>query len=114
PRFTVVTRPTLSTLVFRCALPGVEEDLADAANRYAREALLDSGAAFVARTTVDGHPHLKFTLLNPKATVQDIGEVLDLLAGYAERFVAEHGAPAPDVLSASDADPATTNNGSPQ
>lgn len=114
PRFTVVTRPTLSTLVFRCALPGIEEDLADAANRYAREALLDSGAAFVARTTVDGHPHLKFTLLNPKATVQDIGEVLDLLAGYAERFVAEHGAPAPDVLSVSDAEPTTTTNGSPQ
>ena len=100
PRFTVVTRPTLSTLVFRCDFPGTDPGLADAANRYAREALLDSGAAFVARTTVGGRPYLKFTLLNPKTTAQDISAVLDLLAAHAERFVREHGAPAPDTTAA--------------
>ena len=91
PRFTVVTRPTLSTLVFRCALPGVAPEVADGANRYAREALLASGLAVVARTTVDDRPHLKLTLLNPRSTREDIAEVLDLVAAHAERYVTEHG-----------------------
>ncbi|MGW8435675.1 pyridoxal phosphate-dependent decarboxylase family protein [Nocardiopsis sp. NPDC055879] len=91
PRFTVVTRPTLSTLVFRCALPGVSPEVADGANRYAREALLASGLAVVARTTVDERPYLKLTLLNPRSTRQDIAEVLDLLAAHAERYVAQTG-----------------------
>ena len=90
PRFTVVTRPTLSTLVFRCALPGVDPKSADDANLYAREALLASGLAVVARTVVDGRPHLKFTLLNPRSTRQHIAEVLDLLAAHAEEHVARH------------------------
>ncbi|WP_017572543.1 pyridoxal phosphate-dependent decarboxylase family protein [Nocardiopsis halotolerans] len=87
PRFTVVTRPTLSTLVFRCVPPGAGPELTDAANRYAREALMASGRAFVARTTVDGRPHLKLTLLNPRTTLEDVAEVLDLLADHADRFV---------------------------
>ena len=107
PRFTVVTRPALSTLVFRCALPGVAEEIADGANRYAREALLASGRAVAARTTVDGRPYLKLTLLNPRSTREDIAEVLDLLAGHAERYAAEHGAstaPAPGAPAAGTAD----------
>lgn len=95
PRFAVVTRPALSTLVFRCVLPGTDPELADAANRHARDALMASGHAFVARTSVDGRPHLKFTLLNPRTTREDVAEVLDLLAAHAERFVAEHTAPTP-------------------
>lgn len=91
PRFTVVTRPALSTLVFRYAPLGVAPEITDGANQYAREALLASGRAVVARTTVDGRPHLKFTLLNPRTTREDIAEVLDLLAGHAERYVTEHG-----------------------
>ncbi|MFJ9556634.1 pyridoxal phosphate-dependent decarboxylase family protein [Nocardiopsis sp. NPDC101807] len=94
PRFTVVTRPTLSTLVFRCVLPGVDEETADGANRYAREALLASGRAVAARTTVDGRPYLKLTLLNPRSTPEDVAEVLDLLAGHAQHYAAEHGAAA--------------------
>ncbi|MQY13897.1 L-2,4-diaminobutyrate decarboxylase [Streptomyces sp. RB5] len=77
PRFEVVARPQLSTLVFRCA--GVPDE----ANRRARQALFASGAAVVAGTRVDGRDHLKFTLLNPETTLDDIRAVLDLLAGYA-------------------------------
>ncbi|WP_304455378.1 aspartate aminotransferase family protein [Nocardiopsis sp. YSL2] len=93
PRFTVVTRPTLSTLVFRCALPGTDPGLADAANRYAREALIASGCAVVARTTADGRPHLKLTLLNPRATRNDIAEILDHIAAHADDYAARHSAP---------------------
>jgi L-2,4-diaminobutyrate decarboxylase len=88
-RFHVVTRPQLSTLVFRwLPPPGTGTDLADRANRHAREALAASGEAIVAGTVVDGRPHLKFTLLNPATTLADITAVLDLLAAHAETYVA--------------------------
>ncbi|MDT3397717.1 aspartate aminotransferase family protein [Streptomyces sp. B1866] len=93
PRFTVVTRPQLSTLVFRYVPPparAVSPALVDRANLHAREALAASGEAMVAGTVVDGAHHLKFTLLNPETSLHDIACVLDLLAGHAERYLAEH------------------------
>ncbi|MEU8194567.1 aspartate aminotransferase family protein [Microbispora amethystogenes] len=88
PRFEVVTRSPLSTLVFRYLPPeGPGRELADDANLYAREALAASGEAVVAGTTVDGRHHLKLTLLNPETTRDDIAYVLDLLAGHAQRHV---------------------------
>ena len=77
PRFEVVTRPELSTLVFRYAAAG------DAANLHARETLLASGEAVVALTRLDGRQYLKFTLLNPQTTLRDIADVLDLIAEHA-------------------------------
>ena len=74
PRFEVVTRPELSTLVFRLA------GASDEAHLQARQALLDGGTAVVAATRVDGRDHLKLTLLNPQTTLEDIAEVLDLIA----------------------------------
>ncbi|WP_428833918.1 pyridoxal phosphate-dependent decarboxylase family protein [Microbispora maris] len=95
PRFEVVTRSQLSTLVFRYLPPeGPGRELADDANLYAREALAASGAAVVAGTTVDGRHYLKFTLLNPETTLDDIAHVLDLLAGHARRYVDELAPPA--------------------
>jgi L-2,4-diaminobutyrate decarboxylase len=86
PRFEVVTRSQLSTVVFRY-LPLEHEDLADAANLYAREALAASGAAVVAGTKVDSHQYLKFTLLNPETSGRDIEHVIDLIAEHADRYV---------------------------
>ncbi|GAA4564324.1 lysine decarboxylase DesA [Micromonospora coerulea] len=83
PRFEVVTRSPLSTVVFRYLPAGPGRQLVDEANLYAREALATSGAALVAGTTVDGAHHLKFTLLNPETTEDDIAQVLDLLAEHA-------------------------------
>ncbi|HET9173426.1 MAG TPA: aspartate aminotransferase family protein [Actinospica sp.] len=99
PRFEVVVRPRLSTLVFRyrpdegTAIPA---ELCDRANRHAREALAASGAAMVAGTVVDGRHHLKFTLLNPRTTLADITTVLDLLAGHAEALLREHSGAVPE------------------
>ncbi|MEV6108289.1 aspartate aminotransferase family protein [Streptomyces sp. NPDC051940] len=87
PRFEAVTRPQLSTLVFRYA--EAPDELADEANRHARSALSASGEAVVAGTKVDGRDHLKFTLLNPETTVDDIRAVLDLLAGHAGAYLGE-------------------------
>ncbi|MEV0845588.1 aspartate aminotransferase family protein [Streptomyces sp. NPDC049954] len=90
PRYDVVVRPTLSTLVFRY-VPGSVADPAriDRANLYARKALFASGEAIVAGTTVGGRHYLKFTLLNPETTVADIAAVLDLVAGHAEQYLGD-------------------------
>ncbi|MDH6461620.1 L-2,4-diaminobutyrate decarboxylase [Micromonospora sp. A200] len=87
PRFEVVTRSQLSTVVFRYLPNGPGRALVDEANLYAREALAASGAALVAGTTVDGAHHLKFTLLNPETSVDDIAHVLDLIAEHAGWYV---------------------------
>ncbi|RSS83893.1 aspartate aminotransferase family protein [Streptomyces sp. WAC06614] len=90
PRFEVVVRPQLSTLVFRFVPPGeVRRDLVDEANLHARKALFASGEAVVAGTKVDGDQYLKFTLLNPQTTTADIAAVLDLLAAHAEQYLGE-------------------------
>lgn len=88
PRFEVVTKSQLSTVVFRYLPPaGPGRELADDANLHAREALAASGEAVVAGTKVDGRHYLKFTLLNPETSLDDIAHVLDLLAGHASAFV---------------------------
>jgi L-2,4-diaminobutyrate decarboxylase len=90
PRFDVVVRPSLSTLVFRyvpAAVTGPDE--IDRANLYARKALFASGDAVVAGTKVGGRHYLKFTLLNPETTTADIAAVLDLIAGHAEQYLGE-------------------------
>ncbi|GAB2782830.1 pyridoxal phosphate-dependent decarboxylase family protein [Streptomyces daliensis] len=93
PRFEVVTEPQLSTLVFRYVPPAstvaTDPGLADRINLHAREALFASGAAIVAGTVVDGDHFLKFTLLNPETTLDDISTVLELIAAHAGRYLSE-------------------------
>ncbi|KUN83088.1 pyridoxal-dependent decarboxylase [Streptomyces bungoensis] len=88
PRFEVVVAPALSTLVFR-HVPAAATDPVetDRANLHARKALFASGDAVVAGTTVGGRHYLKFTLLNPETTPDDIAAVLDLIAGHAEQYL---------------------------
>jgi L-2,4-diaminobutyrate decarboxylase len=90
PRFDVVCEPQLSTLVFRhIPSAATDPDGIDRANLYARKALFASGDAVVAGTKVAGRHYLKFTLLNPETTVDDIAAVLDLIAGHAEQYLGE-------------------------
>ncbi|UQA34108.1 MULTISPECIES: aspartate aminotransferase family protein [unclassified Streptomyces] len=90
PRFDVVVQPQLSTLVFRYIPSGITSpDGIDRANLYARKALFASGEAIVAGTEVGARQHLKFTLLNPETTVEDIAAVLDLIAGHAEQYLGD-------------------------
>ncbi|MFF2506009.1 lysine decarboxylase DesA [Streptomyces sp. NPDC058067] len=90
PRFDVVVEPRLSTLVFRHIPAGVTDPAEiDRANLYARKALFASGDAIVAGTRVGGRHYLKFTLLNPETTVDDISAVLDLIADHAEQYLGD-------------------------
>ncbi len=96
PRFEVVTRPTLSAVVFRHVGDGtLDDDELDRVNLAVREAVAASGAAMVAGTTVEGRHYLKLTLLNPRTTVDDVAEVLELLAAHGQRLTV--AAPRPTV-----------------
>ncbi|NUK05361.1 pyridoxal phosphate-dependent decarboxylase family protein [Streptomyces lunaelactis] len=91
PRYDVVVAPQLSTLVYRYIPEAVTSPtLIDRANLYARKALFASGEAVVAGTKVGGRQYLKFTLLNPETTTDDIAAVLDLIAGHAEQYLGEN------------------------
>lgn len=93
PRFEVLIRPVLSTLVFRFVPTGeATPELCDHVNVHAREALLASGEGVVAGTKVGDRHYLKVTLLNPRTTLRDIEAVLDLVSGHAVRFVAQAAA----------------------
>lgn len=86
PRFEIVTASDLSTLVFRYApnpIDGHPSEALDDANLAARSALSANSEAMIASTTVDTRTFLKFTLLNPRTTLADITDVLELIAGYA-------------------------------
>lgn len=90
PRFDVVVEPQLSTLVFRCVPPSAADPAeTDRANLHARNALFASGDAVVASTEVDGRHYLKFTLLNPETTTDDIAAVLELIARHAGQYLGE-------------------------
>ncbi len=91
PRFDVVVEPRLSTLVYRYIPETVTSPaLIDRANLYARKALFASGEAVVAGTKVGDRQYLKFTLLNPETTTDDIAAVLELIAGHAEQYLGEN------------------------
>lgn len=78
--FELLHEPTLNAVVFRYR---PREAMADAAvsrlNANVRERLLRDGRAVVARTEVAGVTSLKFTLLNPTATLDDVAEMLDVI-----------------------------------
>jgi len=62
-----------------------EHDI-DRVNAYIRKALFRSGEAVVASTKVQGKQYLKFTLLNPLTTIQDMQAVLKLITHHGQNY----------------------------
>ncbi|WP_081893586.1 pyridoxal phosphate-dependent decarboxylase family protein [Actinoalloteichus caeruleus] len=111
PRFEVVTRSPLSTVVFRHLPEGADPELVDEANLHAREALAGTGDAVVAATRVRGRHYLKLTLLNPRTTVEDITRLAELVAEHAGDHVrAHHADTAPDTAERRAACPSMTSS----
>lgn len=100
PELELVSPAALTTVVFRYR--GADPSAADELNGALRRRLLESGAALIGRTEVRtagaGSPArvcLKFTLLNPTATPEDIDGLVDIVldAGRTcERLVEESAA----------------------
>ncbi|WP_276299844.1 pyridoxal phosphate-dependent decarboxylase family protein [Halorussus lipolyticus] len=88
PDFELVNDPTLNAVVFRYRPEDIGDDRVGRLNAALREALLRNGDAVVGRTEVDGTTSLKFTLLNPKTTVEDVADVLDAVRNRARTITA--------------------------
>ncbi|WP_062052637.1 pyridoxal phosphate-dependent decarboxylase family protein [Aquimarina longa] len=78
--FEVAHKPELSTLVFRFKTPGVINDnLLDQVNLHIKNTLFNSGKASVASTKINDKTYLKFTLLNPRTTMDDLLQVITMI-----------------------------------
>ena len=84
----IAADPQLSTLVFRYRPVGVPDHEVDRINTRIRAELFDGGRAMVAATKVGGVSFLKFTLLNPKATADDILGIVELVRDAGVRQLA--------------------------
>ncbi len=76
PYFEIAHKPELSTLVFRYTALGIDSDTV---NLYIKNTLFKSGRASVASTKLDGKVYLKFTLLNPKSTIDDLLNIIQMI-----------------------------------
>ena len=99
PDFELAAEPQLSTLVFRYRPllddgTRLSEDAADSLNPAIRTQVFASGKAVVAGTKVAGRHFLKFTLLNAEATLEDIGDIIELLRGAGAELLKRQGAAA--------------------
>lgn len=88
PEIETLHRPELSTLVFRyrpeARLPAAA---LDRLNAGIRTALQRSGEALVAATRVDECQYLKFTLLNPATTVDDLRQIVAAIKDHGRRLL---------------------------
>ncbi len=87
--FELLAEPTLNAVVFRYRpTENLSDERVGWLNEAIRESLLREGTAVVARTTVDGVPALKFTLFNPRTTLDDAAEVLDTISKRGDSLCA--------------------------
>jgi L-2,4-diaminobutyrate decarboxylase len=76
--FELLHDPTLNAVVFRYRpQEGMDDGTVSRLNAAVRRELLQDGRAVLARTEVDGVTSLKFTLLNPTATLDDVAAMLE-------------------------------------
>jgi len=85
--------PELSTVVFRYRLPHMhhsgDNSLQDEANLYIKNTLFNSGQASIASTRLNGHIYLKFTLLNPQSTKENIQHIIQLMVAQGKKYQLE-------------------------
>jgi len=86
PWFKVInSKPAMSTVVFQYRPD--EIDSPGELNRKIQQQLFQEGRAVIAKTAVDGETHLKFTLLNPRTSEEDVDEVIDEIEKTANAIV---------------------------
>ncbi|MCF6409371.1 pyridoxal phosphate-dependent decarboxylase family protein [Pseudalkalibacillus salsuginis] len=92
PGFRIINRnPALNAVVFRYdPIAGEGLDL-NLLNKKIQQMLLESGGAIMAKTSVEGETYLKFTLLNPRTTLDDIKEILTMIEQYGQTYSTEWG-----------------------
>lgn len=89
--FECIHQPELSTIVFRyLGTQDLYEEELDQLNLHIKKSLFDTGRASVASTKFKGNIYLKFTLLNPKSTVEHILGIVHLIKAEGQLFQEAH------------------------
>lgn len=84
PGFHVENRePELSAVVFQYWPNG--QVFSGERNRFIQQRLFEQGSAVIAKTSVNGETNLKFTILNPRTTEEDVIDVIDEMEEVARR-----------------------------
>ncbi len=85
--FEIAHKPELSTIVFRYVSPGIAADaIHNTINLNIKNTLFKSGQASVASTKLDGRIYLKFTLLNPKSTLDDLLNIIQMIKDTGKKY----------------------------
>lgn len=85
PEIEVLTRPQLSTLIFRFNPQKFRGDI-DQLNENIRKHIFRNGEAVIASTRVHQTKYLKFTLLNPQTQISDIEAVIDIILRHGRQL----------------------------
>jgi len=85
--FEIIHKPEISAVVFRYTpFENGTETSYCGVNSYIRKAIFNEGKAIITSTKVYNEVFLKFTLLNPLTTPQDIEEVIDLIVHHGNQY----------------------------
>ena len=90
PDFEVIHKPELSTLVFRYTSAISNEDLLNTLNLHIKNSIFKSGKASIASTKIDKRVYLKFTLLNPMTTIEDLLSIIEMIKVSGEQFLKQN------------------------
>ncbi|WP_264524227.1 pyridoxal phosphate-dependent decarboxylase family protein [Flavobacterium sp. N502536] len=85
PNFELLCHSDIGILLFRY-LDGPAESNSCEVNKYIKEKLFFGGEVLVASTKVDGEFYLKFTILNPLTTLNDIKNILNLIKQNGDEY----------------------------
>lgn len=91
--FELLTHSDISALVFRYHPAGINDVLSDRLNQYIKKEMFQEGKAIVAGTRVNDAFYLKFTLLNPLTTMNDIRNIVAIIKKHGAAFMKQHLSP---------------------
>ncbi|NIG56238.1 aspartate aminotransferase family protein [Chitinophaga sp. Cy-1792] len=95
PDFELLTHSDISALVFRYHPAEVKDDIfSDKLNQYIKKEMFQEGKAIVAGTRVNDAFYLKFTLLNPLTTSNDIRNIIGIIKKHGAAFLQPQLSPA--------------------
>lgn len=90
PNFELAHVPELSTVVFRYKNSEFIKDKDhDAINMHIKKSLYKEGKASVASTKLNGKIYLKFTLLNPKNTINNLLNIVQMIEQKGQQYQAK-------------------------
>ena len=88
PEFDLLCDSDISALLFRYTPIDFPVEQLCGLNQYIKKEMFRTGEVMVASTKVDGKFYLKFTLLNPLTTIEDIHNILQTIKQYGNTFYA--------------------------